>query len=267
MVKLSISRAWEETRVVLSREGKLIGAVALALLVLPGMVVNAIVPAAPRGEMPAPGAWIAAGLVALVISFIGQLSIVRLSMSPQITVGEAIKHGARRTLPFVGAFLIWAVPFVLLVSLLYETVRANPAHPSPAAALAMIAVCLVGIFVAIRLLLLAPVATAEPIGPMAILGRTWELTAGNWWRLFGFAVIFFIGAVALLWATATVVGVLARLIFGNIAPLSLGWLLVMLIAQVLSAFIYSVLFTMQARLYVQRSGTPDAEATVPTTGI
>src|SRR5690349_4027948 len=122
MRKLSISQAWEESRVVLARDGKLIGAVALAMLVLPGLVVNAIVPAAPRGEMPAAGPWIIAGLVALVISFIGQLSIIRLAMGPQITVGEAIAHGARRTLPFIGAFLIWAVPFAILLSILYGVV-------------------------------------------------------------------------------------------------------------------------------------------------
>lgn len=267
MRKLSISRAWEETRVVLARDGKLIGAVALAMLVLPGMVVNAVVPTAPRGEMPAPGGWIAAGLVALLISLVGQLSIIRLAMGPQITVGDAIAHGARRTLPYLGAFLLWAVPFVLLISGLYETVRANPTHASAVSALAMIVVCIACIFVAVRLLLMAAVASAEPIGPFAIFRRSWDLTAGNWWRLFGFVVIFFVGAVALLWATASVVGLFARMFFGEIAPLSIGWLVVMLIAQLLSAFIYVVLFTIQARLYVQRSGPPQAEATVPTTGI
>jgi hypothetical protein len=267
MRKLSISQAWDETRVVLARDGKLIGAVALAMLVFPGLVLNAIVPAAPRGEMPAPGAWIIVGLIALVISFIGQLSIVRLAMGPQITVGQAIVHGARRTLPFVAAFLIWAVPFALLVSLLYETARTNVPNISAIAALGMIAVCIVGLFFAIRLLLLGPVASAEPLGPLDIFRRSWELTAGNWWRLFGFLLVFFIGAVVLLWATASVVGLIARMIFGDITPLSPGWLVVMIIAQVLSASIYVVLFTMQARLYVQRSRTPGAEASVPTTGI
>jgi hypothetical protein len=114
---------------------------------------------------------------------------------------------------------------------------------------------------------LGPVASAEPIGPLDIFRRSWDITAGNWWRLFGFVLIFFIGAIALLWATASVVGLLARLLLGNIQPLSPGWLLVMIIAQLLSAFIYVVLFTMQARLYVQRTGTPGAEASVPTTGI
>lgn len=264
MRKLSISQAWEETRAVLARDGKLIGAVALALLVLPGLVVNATMPTAQRGAMPAPGPWMIVGAVALIISFVGQLSIVRLAMGPQITVGQAIAHGARRTLPFIGAFLMWAVPFALLVSLLYEVARSNVPNVSAIAAIGMIIVFIVGIFFAIRLLLLGPVASAEPIGPFDIFRRSWDLTAGNWWRLFGFILVFFIGAVILLWATASVVGLLAKMIFGDVAPLSAGWLLVMIIAQLLSAFVYVVLFTMQARLYAQRSG---GEVSVPTTGI
>lgn len=264
MRKLSISQAWEETRLVLARDGKLIGAVALALLVLPGLVVNSIMPTAQRGVMPAPGPWMIVGLVALVISFVGQLSIVRLAMGPQITVGQAITHGARRTPPFLGAFLMWAVPFALLVSVLYEIARSNAANVSAIAAMAMIAVFIVGMFFAVRLLLLGPVASAEPIGPLDIFRRSWDLTAGNWWRLFGFVLVFFIGAVILLWATASVVGLLAKMVFGDVAPLSAGWLVVMIIAQVLSAFVYVVLFTMQARIYAQRAG---ADASVPKTGI
>jgi hypothetical protein len=262
MQKLSISRAWEETRVVLQREGKLIGAVALALLVLPGLLVNAVVPAARAGEMPAPGLWIVAGLVALLISLIGQLSIVRLAMGPPTTVGQAIEHGARRMLPLLGAFLIWALPLLIVLSSLYAMLRADPTHPSGVVALGMLALSVAGIFLAVRLLLLGPVASAEPIGPIAILRRSWEITAGNWWRLFGFVAIFFVGVIVLLLATASVFGLIARMFLGGVEPMSLGWLVVMLASQLLSSLVYVVLFVMQARLYVQHSANTDATAEV-----
>src|SRR3954469_21169370 len=57
MAKLSISQAWDETRLILERDGKLIAAVALALFVLPGIVLNVAVPKMPTGQMREPGAW------------------------------------------------------------------------------------------------------------------------------------------------------------------------------------------------------------------
>ena len=46
MSKLSLSRAWEETMAVLAHEGRLVLPVALALFVLPGLILNASMPAA-----------------------------------------------------------------------------------------------------------------------------------------------------------------------------------------------------------------------------
>jgi hypothetical protein len=266
MRKLSISRAWEETRAVLAHDGKLIGTVALALLVVPGLIVEVVMPAAPRGEMPAPGIWVAVGLAGFLVTLAGQLSIVRLAMGPPISVGEAIVHGARRTLPLVGAFLIWALPLVLAISTLYAVVRADPAHPSGPAALLMLALSLLGIFLAIRLLLVGPVASAEAVGPIAILKRSWEITSGNWWRLFGFIMLFFIAALVFLYATTSVLGLLAKMFLGGVEPLSAGWLVVILVSQVLTALLYTVLFVMQARLYVQRAAGDETGSGIPISG-
>jgi len=47
--KLSLSRAWDETRDVLHRDGRLIAIVALAMLVFPGTVQEMVTPQAPAG--------------------------------------------------------------------------------------------------------------------------------------------------------------------------------------------------------------------------
>ena len=39
----------------------------------------------------------------------------------------------------------------------------------------------------------SPVASEETVGPIGIIRRSWELTRGNWWRLFGFIVLFLLG--------------------------------------------------------------------------
>lgn len=266
MAKVSISLAWDESRAVLARDGKLIASVALALLVLPGVVVNVLFPRSSSLELPQGSVWMVALLVALLITFAGQLSIVRLAMGPHLTVGEAILHGAKRSLAFVGAFLIWVVPFVVVLSLLYELMRRNAAQPPITMALGMIAIALLGVFVAVKLILIGPVATAEEVGPVTILRRSWELTAGNWWRLFGFLLIYAVGALALIWAVTSVVGVVARLTIGELSRGSVAGLVFVLVAQILTAAIYSVLFVMQARIYAQLVRGGEAQASVPSSG-
>ena len=267
MAKVSISLAWDESRAVLARDSKLFAAVALALLVLPGLAVNVLLPEASGLGTSATILWTLVLIVGFVITFVGQLSIVRLAMGPHVTVGEAIRHAAGRVLPFLGAFLLWAAPLIVIASVAYQMVRTHPAQPPLAASLAMLAVAILGIFLAVRLLLLSAVASAEHVGPLTILRRSWELTAGNWWRLFGFVVAFLIGGIALIWATTAVVGLVARLTIGEISRGSVAGLIVILIVQTVTAAVYALMFVMQARIYVQLAGGGESQASVPRSGI
>jgi len=115
------------------------------------------------------------------------------------------------------------------------------------------------IFLAIRMLMSSAVASAERIGPIAIVKRSWELTAGNWWRLFGFFLLFVIAALIVLAAVASVIGLLAKLLFGSLDPLTIGALVVSLVGQVVAAAISVLLMVMLARIYVQLSGQDQAE--------
>jgi Membrane domain of glycerophosphoryl diester phosphodiesterase len=267
MAKLSISQAWDESRAVLARDGKLISTVALALFVLPGIVLNVIMPGMRSGDLPAPGVWIAVVVIILLVSLVGQLSVIRLALGPHITVREAIIHGARRLIAYLGAVCVWIAPIMIAYSILYNAIRANPAHPSLLAAVLLLLVSLTALIIAVRLLLLGPVASAEDENSFVVLRRSWELTRGNWWRLFGFMLIFGIGALALLWATDAVLGLLARLAFGDVAPLSIGGLVVIIISQLISGALSVVLFVMLARIYAQRAGDAGVQASVPSSGI
>jgi hypothetical protein len=266
MAKLSISTAWVETKDIIARESRLFVAVALALFVLPGLVLDVSVPSAAAGELPPPGPWIAVACIAVLVSLVGQLAVIRLAMGPHLTVGEAIRHGLRRLLPYVGAVLAWMLPLVVIGGLLLAS-SATPEEPSIGAALGMVALMVAGIFVAVRLILSSSVASAETGGPIAILRRSWSMTQGNWWRLFGFLLMFFIGAIALLIAVNSVFGLIAKMMFGDSGPLTLGSLLVAVVSQLLSGVISVGFFVMLARLYVQRRGLSSAGASVPTTGI
>lgn len=267
MSKISLSRAWEETTAVLARDGRLFLAVALALFVLPGLILNVSMPVARAGEFPAAGPWMAIGLAALIISLVGQLAVIRLAIGPHVSVGEAIMHGLRRVLFYIAATILWLLPITLIGSALYGTLLANQSSPSVAASLALIALCFLFAFIAVRMMLSSAVASAEQLGPLAILRRSWQLSRGNWWRLFVFLLLFGIGALCLLWAIDSVAGLVIRLAVEDAGPRSLGGLLISIVSQLVSGLLSVVLFVMLARIYVQRSEGGAVEASVPSSGI
>ena len=262
--KLSISRAWDETRDVLRRDGRLIAAVALALIVLPSTIQTLVSPEAPPGELPEPGAWMAVALIAILVGLIGQLAVIRLAIGPQTSVGEAIGHGTRRLPALLGALLIWILPLVALIFALVPGLQSP--NPSGAAALAFFLVLLLLVFLAVRLVVAAAVASAEGVGPIGILRRSWALTSGSWWRLFGFLVLFIIAAIVVMIAAGAMIGVIVGIVFGRPEPMSVGALLIALVTQLAIAAVTVVFLVMLARIYLQLSGAEPAEASVPSSG-
>jgi len=260
--KLSLSRAWDETRDVLRRDGRLIAIVALALLVFPGTVQSVVTPAAPPGELPAPGWWLAVALVALVIGVIGQLALVRLALGPSTSVGEAIAHGARRAPSYLGAFLMWILPLAVLLVTLLRAMKGPP--PSAPAALGFLVVLIVMAFLAVRLILAVGVASAESAGPVRILQRSWQLTAGNWWRLFAFLLLVVIAAVCVMIAVGAIVGLLAAIVLGPPRPMTLSGLITIFFSQLAVGAVSAAFIVMVARLYAQLSGL--GTASVPNSG-
>lgn len=251
----------------LARDGRLFLAVALALFVLPGLVLDVSMPAMVPGQLPPAGPWIAIAAVALVIWLIGQLAVIRLAMEPHVAVGEAILRGLKRVVPYILSGFLWLIPILIVGSALSALLQVNQEHPSVAAAVALIVLTAGAIFLAVRLMLSSPVATAEHVWPLRILHRSWDLTRGNWWRLFAFVVLFWIGALCLVWAVDMAAGVLVRFIVEDAGPRSLGGLLVSIVSQLVSALLSVVCFVMLARIYVQLSGGGGAQASVPSSGI
>lgn len=261
MAALSISRAWDETKAVLRRDGRLYLGVALAMFVLPGVVAELFTPAAEPGSLPPFGFWTVLSIVALLISLVGQLAVCRLALGPTVSVGEAIGHGARRAPSYVAAAMLWLLPFLLLFGLLGA--GASPETMSAGAAFAILGLAIVFLFVAVRLLMGSPVATAEPQGPLGILSRSWRLTAGHWWKLFLFLLLFLGVLGILLFAVSAVVGTVVALVAGRPEPLSVGALLLSLATQVAGAAVTVLLMVMLARIYVQLAGTDAEPASVP----
>lgn len=266
MAKLSISKAWDESKAVIARDGGLLTTIALALFVLPGVISDIVTPTAPAGELPKPGLWTVLTIIALLVALVGQLAVIRLAMGSGLTVGEAIRHGARRAPVYLAATLMWVLPVLVVAVLLAIRVVGPPANASPVAALALILLCGVTLWFAIRMLMTSSVASAEAVGPVEILRRSWQLTRGNWLRLFGFFAAILIAAVVAITAVTAIGGILAKMIFGGVEPLTVGALFIALLVQIVSAAVSVILMVMLARIYVQLGGEGAAEASVPTSG-
>jgi hypothetical protein len=275
MRRLSISAAWDEAKAIIGHDGQLLMTVALALVALPS-AVNSLINPNGMSAAATPFWMDCVALVASLIALAGQLALIRLAIGPSVTVGGAIAHGFRRMPAYLLSILIIIVgmiavliPIILVLGVLGFPVQrdATKIVASPGSALAMIIFLCILIFIGVRLILSAPVASAERAGPIAILRRSWSLTAGNWWPLFGFLLIFVVGAVVVLIAIGAALGSVIALLTGPIQPMSASALILALIQSLVSAGITTVFAVMLARIYLQLSGGGEAQAGVPSSGI
>jgi ABC-type Fe3+ transport system permease subunit len=264
--KLSISKAWDEVRGIIARDGGLLMTIALALFVLPGVISELVTPEAPANEFPPMGYWTILTVLALLIALVGQLAVIRLGTGSRATVGEAIRDGALRAPGYFAASLMWLLPFLLIGAALLGIVARDPQNVSVGAALGLLLLICVMLYFAIRMLMTSAVASTETSNPLAIIRRSWNLTRGHWLRLLGFFLIFLIGAFIVVAAVGAIVGIIAELALGGNEPMTVGALFVSLITQIVSAAVSVLLMLMVARIYVQLAGDRSAEATVPHSG-
>lgn len=266
MSAISISSAWDDTKALLARDGRLFASVALALIVLPAVVMGVVDPRVKPGD-PAP-AWFSILIVVIsLISLAGQLALIRLALGPSVTVAGAISHGFGRILRYILALILLmlatvaiTIPFAFAAVAMGMSIEPGAEAPVTGPFLILIMVYLIAILaLGTRFLMAMPVASIEEEGPLGILKRSWVLTSGHWVKLFGFLIIFLIGAAVVLLSVQMVVGSLTALMFGARGPMSLAALVESLV-QAVATGIFSVLFTlMLARIYVQASGRTTIE--------
>jgi hypothetical protein len=264
VANLSLSKAWDETREVFARDGKLIATVALAMFFLPGVVVGVIDPAA--NPFPKTMKEAAIAIIVAIIALVGQLAIIRMALGARMTVGEAIGHGARRTPTYIAAGLIWAGPLILAGYLLGADVWQSPATATGGQLTAALVIMLALFIIGIRMMMTSSVASAERAGPVDIVKRSWRLTSGHWWKLFGLICIFLLLMLVIMAAAGAIIGILSALLFDPIEPMSVGALFVAACTQLVSAVLTTGLLVMLARVYAQLSGPAHADVTVPSSG-
>ena len=272
MSNLSISKAWDEAAGILTRDGKLITSVALALIVFPNAIAGVIGPP-PTLSGAEPPEWmpIVAILVA-VLGVTGQLAIARLALGPSTSVGDAIQHGFRRVVSaftalilFGLALLVVLAPLVLVMAGADGVKSLATPKPSPAAAGAVLLVVILCVIAAPRFQMIVPGAAAEEGGPLHLLKRSWHLTEGSYFKLLGFLLLILLVAMVVVFFIGQVmVGLVAKALFGTVDPFSVGALAAALLTAVASAAFASVTTVILARIYVQLAGR--GAASVPRSG-
>lgn len=273
MANLSISKAWDETRATLARDGKLLATVAAAMFLLPQVIVGVISGQGAEAQAEPGGSQLILILLAALVALVGQLAISWMAIGGRVSVGESIRHGLNRALPFIGAMLLIMVGMVIVFLVIAAVLVAigavdvaveNPAQRDVVVILLVMFIPL--LFVAVRLLPTVPVAAAERLGPIGILKRSWALTAGNFGRLLAFIILILIAAAIMAMAVGAIGGLIVKVAFGSAGPFTLGALVLALLVGLLQAALILVYVVMLSRIYIQLAGEGAAEASVPTSG-
>jgi len=275
MAALSISKAWEESKVRIAADGRLMAIVAAALIVFPGLIVEVISPSSIRTQSTFLESILF--LISSLLALVGQLSIIRLAIAPSVSVGEAIGHGARRMPIYLLAAILLTIAFILALipfgvaayaaGVPFDRSSEQVFLQSPVALLLSLLYLALLICIAIRMLMSSPVASEEEAGPVQILRRSWELTRGHWWRLFGFMIMFILGALILIAAVNWGVTAVAVILFGPVEPMSVSALLIGLFDSVVNGVVTTILAVMLARIYLQLTGRAAVAVSAPRSGI
>ncbi len=265
MAELSISRAWEETKTVLSREGRLLSPVALGLVAIPVAVANFFAPVV-GNEAMTPGGWVAILLVSLIVFATGYLALTRLAMFHQEEVRAAIRQAVSRLLPFLASAVLITFALILCASLVAAASAPNVTQLEQLAVGALFLLLLVLSPLFGRLMLLGPVSVSEMGGPIHLIRRSWSLTRGYTFVLMGTFLLSIIALIILEIAVGFGSLMLAAVLFGPVSSLSASKLVVALVAGLLRSVEFTIIAAMLARIYLQLAGRDSMDIGVPRSG-
>ena len=253
MSTLSISKAWDETKEIIARDGRLLVVVALAFVAVPVTVVNF---AAPIMTGPQPLAfapwWIVLSLIAILLVATGMLAMATLAIRPGIRVAEGVERGFRRLLPFcvVVLVILFTLSIVAATIALKVTASASPFFAAQILVLlALLSSPLLG-----RLSILSAVAAGEDGGPVRLVRRSWLLGSGSTLRLWGLFVLLIVAWFVIELTVILTFGSAISLALGPIQQNSEAKLLMSAVMGVVRTGELLVTSVILARIYVQLAG-------------
>jgi len=257
-----MGNVWDRTTEFLSDNLGAVVPLALAAIFIPVSIKGNL-----QGLTTTAGGTLLVQIVSLLLSLIsywGQLAIVALAINPDGGRPAATTLATQR---FPLAVLIGLISvIVLLVAVIPIPValvqggvdlQAMVSHqavtipPSTGTFVALYAIALVIVllWLAARLVLISPVVIGERRG-LGTFGRSFALTRGLTWRIIGVILLFGIVAIVAVLAAQTVFGSVLRIIFGDDGTLGLASVLTSILVGAVVTILSVLAGAFTAKLYI-----------------
>jgi hypothetical protein len=265
-MKLEMNRAWSHAMALVKANKDVVFVVAGVFFFLPYLVFLTAMPDMAAMGDPATAdaafeqmgafyadAWWAMLLISIIqgVGMLGLLALLTDHRRP--TVGQALKIGAGKILPYLAAYILLAMAVGMVAVLLI----------GGSAATGSVAVGLVGLLAAfalaayafVKFSLVAPVLVKEGVGnPVSALKRSWQLTKGNSLRLFAFYFLLLIAVFVLMAVISIVIGLLLALVGPDAEAFGSA-----LLGSLMNAVWATVFLAVLAAVHDQLGGTSRAQ--------
>ncbi len=239
--------------------------ITLAAFVVPGVISTCLSVVVATAT---PGTRMALGVLAVLLSlasFWGSLAVIALATGEE-SAGAASRVAIRRmpatllvSLVLVLAAVVLAAPMAVILAARGYDVAAIAAgqagnvvidaQTSGMVGLWALLLMVVFLFAFARLVLVSPVVLRERMA-FAAIGRSWTLTRGHGWRIFGTLLLFIVIAGVAQMAAQTVFGSVFTLLLGNAPGLTAALLLTTIATASVQGVAMLLLAAFQAKLYV-----------------
>lgn len=269
-MKLDMGQAWGDATALLTGNRSVVMVVAGVFFFLPYFAIMLLMPQVmqPQAEMGAEADpekafqmlgqiyadnwWVF--VIIGVTQAIGMLALLTLLTDRnRPTVGEAITHGARGFLSYIGAQILFALALGAVIGLLVALGVAVAG--SGGAVLTGVIAFVIGLYLFIKFSLVTPVIAIDGIlNPIRILQRSWQLTKGNSFRLLLFYFLLFLALGIVSMVVTMVVGVLFAAVGGQVELIGNG-----LFAALLNAVFVVIFLGVLAGIHRQLSGPNRAD--------
>lgn len=116
----------------------------------------------------------------------------------QPTFGESLGAGVRAALPLLGATLLLGIGYLIVFGTLGALGALAGSDGGPLGVILILLILPVAIYLGCRLSILIPLAAVEGIrNPIAIIGKSWQLTSGRVLSIFGAMLVYMVIAFGL----------------------------------------------------------------------
>jgi len=231
-MKFSYGAVWNDTLGLLRENARLLAAVAGVFLFLPAVLVAVLFPDPETADVNrilrvlldhyfAIWPWL---LLKGIFAMIGTAAMLRLVLAPGTSVGGALTFG------------LMLIPFYFLLSLISGLIIG----------VGLLLLIVPGLYLVGRLVTAAPIMVAENRrNPIEAIGRSFEITNGKGWAVFG--LVFIVGLVAIIVGgiAAALIGIVLILAAGQ----ELGTLLTTIVGAALDAGVQTLLLVLYAAIY------------------